>query len=459
MGVCCMAQEIDVDESRADLIAGLQVQADELAQLNRIAIALTSEFDLKRLLQMITDAARRVTSAQYAAFFLIPEIAGENANLPVNKVIFNLAAISGATPAIEKHFRHLGPVEGIGVLQPVFWEGSSIVVDDVHEDPRYVGVPRGHIPVRSFLGVQLQTREETILGAFLIGDTRPSRFSRRHVELIEALSAQAAVAIHNAQLIARERQAMEQYAAQLEREVCERTAELERRNQDLSKFATDMQTLHHELTEAQKRQMLADDRSRIAQELHDRVQQTLFTIGLKADWLMGQSPADLAVVPQLRTIKQLASLGNAQVRDAIFALSLTELQEGGLVSMLYTLIHDLRESSSIEADLVVAELAVQLPARIERTLFTVAQEALSNVRRHAQATIVIVTVQITTEQAILVVQDNGVGLSPQILQMYRGNATHLGLKGMHHRLEELGGQFFLMNGEEGGLIVKAVVPL
>ena len=454
-----MAQEIDANESRADLIINLQVQADELAQLNRIAIALTSEFDLKRLLQMITDAARKVTSAQYAAFFLIPEIAGENANQPVNKVIFNLAAISGATPAIEKHFRHLGPVEGIGLLGPIFWGGSSIVVDDVQEDPRYVGVPRGHIPVRSFLGVQLTTREGTILGAFLIGDTRPSRFSKRHMELIEALSAQAAVAIHNAQLIARERQVMEQNAAQLEREVRERTAELERRNEELSKFATDMQTLHHELTEAQKRQMLADDRSRIAQELHDRVQQTLFTIGLKADWLMGQSSADALTVPQLRTIKQLASLGNAQVRDAIFALSLMELQEGGLVSRLYTLIHNLRESSSIEADLVVAELAVQLPTSIESTLFTIAQEALSNVRRHAQATIVIVTVQITTEQAILVVQDNGVGLSPHILQTYRGNTTHLGLKGMHNRLEELSGQFAVMNGEEGGLIVKAVVPL
>ena len=57
---------------------------------------------------MITDAARKVTSAQYAAFFLIPEIAGENPHQSVNKVIFNLAAISGATPAIEKHFRHLG---------------------------------------------------------------------------------------------------------------------------------------------------------------------------------------------------------------------------------------------------------------------------------------------------------------------------------------------------------------
>src|SRR5205823_13096720 len=107
-----------IDESRAQLISDLQERAEELTQLNRIAIALTSEFDLQRLLQMITDAARKVTSAQYAAFFLITEIAGANASRLVNKVSFNLAAISGATHAIEKHFRRLGPVEGIGVLQP-----------------------------------------------------------------------------------------------------------------------------------------------------------------------------------------------------------------------------------------------------------------------------------------------------------------------------------------------------
>ena len=448
-----------IDESRAQLIADLQERAEELAQLNRIAIALTSEFDLQRLLQIITDAARKVTAAEYAAFFLIPEIAGENNNQPANKVIFNLAAISGATPAIEKHFRRLGPVEGIGVLEPVFWGGESIVVDDVHEDSRYVGVPRGHIPVRSFLGVQLRTREGSILGAFLIGDTRTSHFSARHVELIEALSAQAAVAIHNAQLVARERRAMEEHAARLEWEVRERTAELERRNQELSKFATDLQTLHHELTEAQKRQMLTDERSRIAQELHDRVQQTLFTIGLKADWIMGQLPSHSTLARPLRTIKQLASLGTAQVRDAIFALSSTEMQEGGLVSMLYTLIQNLRESSTLEVDLVVTEWAVPLPSHIESTLFTIAQEALSNVRRHAQATTVIVTVQVSSEQAMLVVQDNGVSLSTQVFQTYRNNTMHLGLKGMRHRVEELGGQFLLTNGEEGGLIVKAVIPL
>lgn len=450
-----MAQTID--ESRAELIAHLQQQTEELAELNKIAIALTSEFDLPRLLQMMTDAARKLTSAEYATFFLIPEITG--GDTPANKVVFTLAAISGATERIAAHFRHLGPVDGVGLLEPVFWGGASILVDDVLTDPRYIGVPKGHIPVRSFLGVCLRSREGTPLGAFLIGDTRPGRFTTRHFELVEAMGAQAAVAIHNAQLVERERRVMEEYAAQLENEVRERTAELERRNRELSKFATDLQQLHHELTGVQKRQMLAEERSRIAQELHDRVQQTLFTVGLKADWIREQLASDSPLLPAVQTIKRLASLGTAQVRDAIFALASGELAENDLVKMLQSFIRDLRETSAIEADLVIAEWAIAPPAPVGQALLTIAQEAISNVRRHAQATTVIVTVQVTREQVMLVVQDNGLGIPPQTLQNYANNGVHLGLKGMHQRVKELGGQFLLANGEEGGLIVKAVVPL
>src|SRR5258708_22203716 len=127
--------------------------------------------------------------------------------------------------------------------------------------------------------------------------------------------------------------------------------------------------------------------------------------------------------------------------------------------MLYTLIKNLRETSSLEVDLVVTEWAVPLPSRIESTLCTIGQEALSNARRHAEATTVIVAVHVNSEQAVLVVQDNGIGLSTQVLQAYRNNTMHLGLKVMHHRVEELGGQFLLMNGEESGVIFKAVIPL
>src|SRR3989442_13729126 len=107
-----MAQSIE--DGRAQLLIDQQVPEDGLAQLNRIAIALTSEFDLQRLLQMITDAARNVTAAEYATFFLIPEFAEKGAGKPTPKVIFHLAAISGATPSFEKHFRRLGPGEGRG---------------------------------------------------------------------------------------------------------------------------------------------------------------------------------------------------------------------------------------------------------------------------------------------------------------------------------------------------------
>jgi GAF domain-containing protein len=144
------------DENCALLIASIQQQTEELTELNRIAIALTSEFDLQQLLQMMTDAARKTTAAEHATFFLIPEIVDESNPAPKIKVVFELTAISGATEHLEKHFRHLEPIEGIDLLRSVFGEGSSIVVGNVYQNSSYVGIPRGHIPVRSFLGVHLR---------------------------------------------------------------------------------------------------------------------------------------------------------------------------------------------------------------------------------------------------------------------------------------------------------------
>jgi len=59
----------NIEDSRAQFVEEQRTPENELAQLNRIAIALTSEFDLQRLLQMITDAARRVTAAHICRFF------------------------------------------------------------------------------------------------------------------------------------------------------------------------------------------------------------------------------------------------------------------------------------------------------------------------------------------------------------------------------------------------------
>ena len=86
--------------------------------------------------------------------------------------------------------------------------------------------------------------------------------------------------------------------------------------------------------EAQKLQMLAQERSRIAQELHDRVQQTLFTIGLKADWMREQLHEGSTLETSIQAIRRLTSLGTAQIRNAIFALASTELSNDELITML-----------------------------------------------------------------------------------------------------------------------------
>lgn len=445
------------DQKRTQLIANLQEQAEELQQMKRIAMAHTAGFGLHELLRMITEAARKVTVSEFAACFLLSERGHEDIQKldDGDEAPLHLAAACGATRTIEKRFRQLGT----GLLHSLVRHASSIVVADLRVDPRFTGLPESELYIRSLLGVQLRTREGMILGMFLVGDTRPYWFSAHHVELVEALGAQASVAIHNEQLVSRERQAMQRRAAGLEKEVRERTAELERRNQELSQFAAELQALHLELTEAQKREMLSEERNRIAQELHDRVQQTLFTIGLKADWLIGRVPTDSPLIRTLHSIKQLASLGTVQVRDAIYALSSSGFKEGGLSSMFYTLIQDLRETSSMEVDLIMNKWEAPLPPRVENVMYTFVQEALSNVRRHSQATAVVVTIEVSREQVVLVVQDNGIGIPEQVLKTYRENTVHLGLKGMHRRAEEVGGQFWLMNGEEGGLIVKAVIPL
>src|SRR3954451_18051485 len=88
-----------IDESRAQLIANLQDRAEELAQLNRIAVALTSEFDLQQPLQVITDAARNVTAAEYASFFLTPGLAEKQVDHPAHTVIVHPATNRSAPPA------------------------------------------------------------------------------------------------------------------------------------------------------------------------------------------------------------------------------------------------------------------------------------------------------------------------------------------------------------------------
>jgi signal transduction histidine kinase len=81
------------------------------------------------------------------------------------------------------------------------------------------------------------------------------------------------------------------------------------------------------------------------------------------------------------------------------------------------------------------------------------------VRRHSEASSVLVSVRIEPSQVTAVIQDDGGGMPPAVADTYRKNGAHMGLRGMEGRAERLGGKLTLAPGDECGLIVTAMIPL
>jgi signal transduction histidine kinase len=146
------------------------------------------------------------------------------------------------------------------------------------------------------------------------------------------------------------------------------------------------------------------------------------------------------------------------VREAIFALSLPRGETGGLPSQHRRLVRATGESKSVEADLVVSDKPVGLTAESAHSLFVLAREALANVARHAKAKRVLVSLRYSGEHVDIVIQDDGVGASEQVLKTYQESTTHFGLKRSRHQVEALGGTFEVRNGEESGLAIRASLP-
>jgi signal transduction histidine kinase len=111
---------------------------------------------------------------------------------------FHLAAVVGVNPEQEALFRRL-PLGGEGLLAPIFQHGAPVRVVDAAESGA-THVPSGHPVVRSFLGAPLLSRDKQVLGGLLLGHSLPGRFTESDENVLQALAAQAAVALENTRL-------------------------------------------------------------------------------------------------------------------------------------------------------------------------------------------------------------------------------------------------------------------
>jgi signal transduction histidine kinase len=341
----------------------------------------------------------------------------------------DVAAIKGFEPSdpdFYENFR-LIPVRP-SVFGVVITNESSKISNDVLHDRDRVGQPRGHPPVRTFLGVPLQVGQR-VIGMVGVAN-KSSGYTTDEERLLSTFANQVAVAIENARLY-----------------------------EDQQRMIDELEQLHRDLSQAEREQVLRGERERIAAELHDRIEQAIFTLGLKVNAILEREPVTDPIATDLGEVRQLAIHTSEAVREAIFALSLPRAAAGGLPSELRRLVRETGESEAVEADLVVSGKPAGLSPESVHTLFVLAREALANVARHARAKRVLVSLRYSEDHVDLVIQDDGVGASEQILHHYQESGTHFGLKRSRRQVEALGGTFEVNNGEESGLAIRARLPV
>ena len=204
---------------------------------------------------------------------------------------------------------------------------------------------------------------------------------------------------------------------------------------------------------------IAEERARIAREIHDGVAQSLAFAALKLDLVVRLVESDVnKALTEIKEAKTTIREMIREIRRSIFALRPVDLERHGFLETVRRFVSDYGQQNNIRVDLVVESLP-PLSLKSEATLFRIFQEAMNNVAKHASAHTVTVTIGTTSEgHAFITVEDDGVGFDPSDVSDRVTSAGGLGLKQMRERMASRGGTFRLSSEPGRGTSVYAALP-
>jgi PAS domain S-box-containing protein len=184
----------DITERRK-AIEEIEAGRQTLQIVNRVGQTLSSELDLEKVVQSLTDAATKATGAAFGAFFYnVMDEQGAS---------YMLYTLSGVP---RSHFEGFPMPRATDLFAPTFLGEAVVRSDNVTADPRYgknpphFGLPKGHLPVTSYLAVPVRSRSGEVLGGLFFGHPERAAFSLQHEQIVVGLAGQAASAIDNARL-------------------------------------------------------------------------------------------------------------------------------------------------------------------------------------------------------------------------------------------------------------------
>ncbi len=233
---------------------------------------------------------------------------------------------------------------------------------------------------------------------------------------------------------------------QMGRRTEERSAELERLNADLEAALVENDELHRRLITQARAAGVQEERARLAREIHDTTAQSLAGI-------VTQLEASVGGERQTRAL-ELARQALSEARRSMLDLSPGDLDGTTLPDALAAVVAAWSAEHDVRAEAVVVGDPCPLHPEVEATVLRIAQESLTNVAKHAEATRVGVTLSYDGDEVVLDVRDDGTGFD---LGAPTGPSS-FGLRGMRQRVARLAGDLTLESHRGRGTAVSARLP-
>lgn len=370
----------------------------ELSVLNTIAEALNREVDLDRALQTALVHVAELLDLQTGWIFLLHEETEQfypaaSLNLPP-ALAHNPQRMEGSCYCLDTY--HAGDLDGAANVNVITCSRLHKLVD-------------GTDGLRYHSSIPLYAQDKK-LGVLNVASTDWQELSEEDLQLLYTVGDLLSIAIERARLFARSTQLG-----------------------------------------------AVEERNRLAREIHDTLAQGLTAVSLKLETIdaLLEDGANPEQVRQI--VGQALALTRANLEEArrsVLDLRAAPLEGRTLSQALRLLAQEMSEREELQVSFKAVSATRPLPLRVEVGLYRIAQEALNNIVRHAEARQVTVLLTVTARQIKLAIEDNGKGFDPTQIPK-----SSFGLIGVNERAKLLGGTFRIESSPGAGARAEVIVPL
>ena len=220
--------------------------------------------------------------------------------------------------------------------------------------------------------------------------------------------------------------------------------------------ATEIESRKQEEERVRKENVRLEERTRIAQELHDTLLQTFISATMQMSMALETPGINGPLKPRLDRVLQIMNQGITEGRNTIQNLRSADSRSLDLVMSLSSIQEELSVQSGVDFRITVAGRQQPLKTPIRQEIYRIGREALLNAFRHSRARKVELELEYSDRVLHMRVRDDGCGIDPEVLRV--GRDGHWGLAGMRERASKIGAEIEISTEAQGGTNVQLSVP-